>query len=83
MTQINLIGKIKKKENDIYIVVEREYKDREGNLIYDEFRLEYWSKNRNNSLCSLNENTKLFIKGRLESDEKIPLIIVEEFMILE
>ena len=81
MTNVNLYGRIVKKEEDIFIRVERSYKDQNGNFIEDLLPIIHWSKIKNNYFTQLNENTRVFIKGRLECISDKMFIIVEEYIV--
>lgn len=81
MTSVILYGKIKRLENIddvIYIEVERSYKDQNGIIKKDLIPCKYWSKNKKNLLFNLYDNTSIIIKGRIEEEDKL-VVIVEEF----
>lgn len=84
MTNVEVLGKIKHKPNDdiIYLEVLRSYKDVQGNLINDLLPSVYWAKEKRNLYFSLKEDTRVFIKGRLEIRENNLIIIVEEFRVI-
>ena len=80
MTNVNLIGQIKKVENKTYLEVSRIYKNRDGFFEKDLIPVIYWTKNEQNNLSYLIENTRVFIKGRLECLHNNLIVVVEEFV---
>ena len=81
MTNVNLYGNVVKKDSEIYVKVERSYKDRSGNFIEDLLPVIYWTKNKSNNFSNLEENTRVFIKGRLECISDKMFIIIEEYIV--
>ena len=81
MTNVNLYGRVVKVNNEVFIKVERSYKDQKGNFIEDLLPVLYWTKNKSNNFTSLNENTRVFVKGRLECISDKMFIIIEEYIV--
>lgn len=82
MTNVNLIGVLKKENGAVFIEVVRAYKDQKGVFNKDLIPCLYWTKNDKNNLTYLPENSKLFIKGRLEVENQKLYLIVEEFTLI-
>ena len=80
MTDVNILGKIKKIDDETYIQVERQYKTNYGEYIYDDLPCIYWNRQKKNIFTSLKEGIMVFVKGRLECKENKMYIIVEEFI---
>lgn len=82
MTNVNLFGVIVKKDDDVFIKVERSYKDQSGNYIDDLLPVIFWTKNKSNNFSNLKESSRVLIKGRLECIGDKMYIVVEEFKVV-
>ncbi len=81
MTSVYIYGSIKHLDSEkekVYLEVERGYKDKNGVINKDLIPCKYWSKNTKNILFKLKDGTKLIVKGRLEKEDEV-LVIIEEF----
>lgn len=80
MTNVNVFGTIKKIESKSNVVVERCYKSNTGSYLYDTLPCIYWTKTKKNIFEDLKEDTKVYLKGRLECIDEKMYIVVEEFI---
>ena len=80
MTNVNILGKIKKVDEGTYIRVERQYKTNFGEYIFDDLPCIYWNRQKKNIFTSLKDDILVFVKGRLECIDEKMYIIVEEFI---
>lgn len=82
MTSVELIGKLRHNNEDLLLEVTRNYKNREGRFEIDYLPCIHWSKNNKHPFCQLHDGTRLFIKGRLESEYRMMYLVVEEYLVL-
>lgn len=65
-----------------FLEVERDYKDSYGNFQKDMLPLMYWTRDEKNVLFSLNDETLIVARGRIETFEDIIIIVVESLNLL-
>ncbi len=79
MTNVEVFGKIKHIEDKIYLEVERSYKNQSGVIEKDLLLCRHWSNMKRNVFNITKDDTLVIVKGRLESENGVSIIIVEEF----
>lgn len=81
MTNVGVYGRIKHIDDQLYIEVERGYKNQNGIIEKDLLLCRHWSKEKRNIFSIIKDDTLLLVKGRLETENNITIIIVEEFKV--
>ncbi|MGN1295641.1 MAG: hypothetical protein ACI4U5_04465 [Bacilli bacterium] len=61
-----------------YIKYVRSYKDKKGIFQEDIFPCMYWTRDCNNELFSLQDNSYVAISGRIEKVNELVVIIIEQ-----
>ena len=81
MNYISLVGSLQKisspDSNVRYIKYVRTYKDKKGIFQEDVFPCMWWTRNNNNELFSLQDNSYVAISGRIEKNDEEIIIIIE------
>lgn len=81
INSVTLLGILKERDQNEeairYLAVERDYKDSHGHFECDRLPLMYWTRDQKNVLFSLPEESLVVIRGRIETQNKIAIIIVE------
>lgn len=83
MTSVEVLGKIRHNGSDeLLIEVDRSYKNREGIIEKDLLPCIHWTRSKRNIFQSLANDTKVFVKGRLETEDGKMILVIEEYMTL-
>jgi hypothetical protein len=66
--------------NTRYILVQRGYRNVEGVFVEDKIPIRYWTRAENNYFMTMNKGTLVGIRGRLETDSGIGVLIMCDFL---
>jgi single-stranded DNA-binding protein len=82
ITNVMMIGQIDEviADNVRYVNVERYYRDENNQFIVDKIPVVYWTRATNNFFMTMKKGTLICVKGRLEVNEDIGLLIVCDYL---
>ena len=83
MTSVEVLGRIRHNEKgEVFLEVKRSYKNRKGEIEVDLLPMIHWTRASRNVFYSLDDNTLVFAKGRLEIEKEKMILIIEEYLAL-
>ncbi len=67
-------------DNTRYMLVQRPYRNVQGEFVDDKFPIRYWTRATNNYFMNMKKGTLIGIRGRLEYEEGIGVLIMCDFL---